>query len=528
VQCGAALTTVTVLAAAAVVSATGVATATSTWTGYHADGSRTGDDPSEQPLDPATAAWRAALGGAVYGQPVVADGRIFAATENDRVVALDPRTGAVLWSRTIGTPLSDVTQVAGCGDIDPLGITSTPVIDTATHTLYVVGEIATGDTVHHELVGFDTATGQETVSDDVDPPLPAGEAPAQLLQRAGLALANGRVYVAFGGNDGDCGNYHGWVVGVEEAGAPDAVSFEVASDGEGGAIWESGGAPAVDAAGDLWVTTGNANPDPPEGGPDPKRYTESVVELSPTLVPVGSFKDRVAGGDEDLATGNPVLLPGDEVFSVGKTDIGYVLRRSDLTQVAAIHGVCGSDPDGGPAFDAGRNTMFVPCREGGIQQLDLSDDTVGPKLAGANSAPIIVGGDLWAAQYPSGNLTEYDATTGATVQTLQAGAVPNFASPSAALGLLMIGTDTGVTAFDGPTGLPSLNSTATPTSTAGNTAHGGGSSPVAAAPTGNGDSSGTAVLILVIAVAALAVATALTVLIRRRRARPDGGRPSQS
>jgi polyvinyl alcohol dehydrogenase (cytochrome) len=94
--------------------------------------------------------------------------------------------------------------------------------------------------------------------------------------------------------------------------------------------------------------------------------------------------------------------------------------------------------------------MFVPCRAGGIQELDLNDDTVGPRLAGANSAPILVGDDLWAARYPTGTLTEHDATTGATVQTLQTGPVPNFASPSAALGLVMIGTDRGVTAFTGP------------------------------------------------------------------------------
>jgi polyvinyl alcohol dehydrogenase (cytochrome) len=430
----------------------GVASATSTWTGYHGGASRTGDDPSEPRLDPAHTAWRAALGGAVYGQPVVADGRIFAATEDDRVVALDPRTGAVRWSRTIGTPLTDVARVAGCGDIDPLGITSTPAVDTATHTVFVVGEVAVGRTIHHQLVGFDTRTGRRTVSDDVDPPLPAGESAAQLLQRAGLAVANGRVYVAYGGNDGDCGHYHGWVVGVKETGPPRPVVFEAAPDGEGGAIWESGGAPAVDPAGDVWVTTGNANPDPPQGGPDPKRYTESVVELSPTLVVRASFKDAVAGGDEDLATGNPVLLPGGDVFSVGKTDIGYVLRRSDLTPVAAIHAICGSDPDGGPAFDAALDTMFVPCRDGGVEKVDLGAGTVGPKLVGANSAPIVVGRDVWAAQYPDGTVTEYDAASGRTVQTLQAGPVPSFASPSAALGLVMIGTDTGVTAFAGPGG----------------------------------------------------------------------------
>ncbi len=435
--------------AASTTSAASTAPGTSTWLGYHADPARTGAVAADPALATATKAWSADLGGAVYGQPVVGDGRIYAATENDRVVALNPRTGAVEWSASLGRPLTDVDAVAGCGDIDPLGITSTPVLDVATGVLYVVGEVSDGHgAVHHQLEGLNAATGAVVVSDDVDPPLPAGERAANLLQRAGLALANGRVYVAYGGNDGDCGHYHGWVVGVAEHGAPAMVSFEVAADGEGGAVWEAGGAPAVDAAGNLYVTTGNANPDPPQGGPDPKRYTESVVKLSPRLLPLAAFKDVIAGGDEDLATGNPVLLPDGDVFAIGKTDVGYVLRQANLAKVAAITGICGSDPDGGPAYDAATDRIFVPCKGGGIQEVDLATRTVGPRLAGANGAPILVGTELWAAQYPTGTITGYDARSGHAIHTVSVGApVPTFASPSTGLGLLLIGTRTGVTAF---------------------------------------------------------------------------------
>ena len=272
--------------------------------------------------------------------------------------------------------------------------------------------------------------------------------PAQLLQRASLALGNGRVYISYGGNDGDCGTYNGWVVGVEETGPADPVSFEVAADGHGGAIWESGGAPALDAAGHIFVTTGNANPDPPQGGPDPKKYTESVVELSPDLAPIASYKDRVAGGDDDLATGNPVLLPDGDLFAVGKTDIGFVLRQSDLSQVAAIDGVCGSDPDGGPAYDPVTNRMFVPCRGGGIQVIDLSSRTLGPRLSGADSAPIVIGAHLWALNHSSGTLAEFDTASGRLLQTIQIKAsTPIFNSPSTALGLLLVPTTTGVTAL---------------------------------------------------------------------------------
>ncbi|HEX4430430.1 MAG TPA: PQQ-binding-like beta-propeller repeat protein [Frankiaceae bacterium] len=423
---------------------------TSAWPGYHFDQARTAAVPAGASLAKATRAWAADLGGAVYGQPLIADGKIIAATETNRVVALNPSDGKVLWSASLGSPLTDVQSAAGCGNIDPLGITSTPVIDTASGTVYVVGEVASAGTVHHQLEGLRIATGAVTLSENVDPPLPSGESPVNLLQRASLALANGRVYVSYGGNYGDCGSYHGWVVGVEQSGAANKISFEVASDGEGGAIWQSGGAPAVDASGNLYVTTGNANPDPPEGGPDPKKYTESVVKLSPDLKPLASFKDQVAGGDEDLSTSNPVLLPNGTLFATGKTQIGFVLTQSDLSQKAAIKGVCTSDPDGGPAYDAATNRLFVPCRQGGIQVIDLTTNKAGAVLSGANSSPILIGTSVWAAQYRDGKLTEYDAPSGKTLQSLDVGSqVPNFTSPSYGLGLLLVGTTSGVTALHG-------------------------------------------------------------------------------
>ena len=116
--------------------------------------------------------------------------------------------------------------------------------------------------------------------------------------------------------------------------------------------------------------------------------------------------------------------------------------------MSSIRGVCGSDPDGGPAFDAATDRIYVPCRGGGIQEVDLATDSVGPILPGANSAPILVGSRLWAAQYPGGTLTEFDTTTRAVIQSLSVGgALPHFATPSASLGMLFLGTLQGVTVF---------------------------------------------------------------------------------
>jgi hypothetical protein len=166
-------------------------------------------------------------------------------------------------------------------------------------------------------------------------------------------------------------------------------------------------------------------------------------------VPIASYKDRTAGGDEDLATGNPVLLPNGELFAVGKTDIGYVLRQSGLTLVAAIHGVCGSDPDGGPAYDSATNRMFVPCQGGGIQIVNLATLSLGPRLSGANSAPIVIGSHVWALNRTTGALAEFDTSTGKLQQSIKiAATTPSFNSPSTALGLLLVPTATGVTALN--------------------------------------------------------------------------------
>lgn len=423
--------------------------AQTSWTAYHANDARTGAvRAGATPLTPSRLAWSVDLGGAVRGQPLVVDGRIIAATETNRVVALDPASGKVLWSRTIGAPLRNVAQVAGCGNIDPLGITSTPVADVSMRTIYVVGEIDDGGgAVHHQLVGLDLSTGRTRVSSSADPPLPSGQRAVHLLQRAGLALRAGVVYVPYGGNLGDCGTYHGWVVGVDTTGKKPKSAFEVAPGSEGGAIWSSGGAPAIDTDGNIYVSTGNANPFP-SVTPDPARYAESVLKLSPELRLRADFKDPRASGDEDLATGNPVLLPGGEVFSVGKTDVGYFLDRRDLHLVATVSGVCGSDPDGGPAYDAGTGRLFVPCRAGGIQVIDVATHRLGPRLKGADSAPIVIGKQLWALDSESDRLTTYDIARLKQVQSLQVGAdVPVFASPSTGAGLVLVGTTRGVTAF---------------------------------------------------------------------------------
>ena len=443
-------------------TAAGSAPAPSSWTTYQNGEARLGAASPQPALTPIRMAWTAPLdGAAVYGQPLVAGGRVLVATEADDVYAIDAHDGSVVWSVHIGTPLRDVVAAAGCGDVEPLGVTSTPVVDPARGLLYVVGEVSTNGSppVHHVMVTIDIRSGKVVRTQDADPPLPAGEDPVHLLQRAGLALGNGRVYVGYGGQYGDCGTYHGWLVAMPEVSsgspvvAPTKTAFDVTPLGTGGAIWQGGAAPSIGSDGSVYASTGNPNSD----GPAP--WAESVVKLPAALAasPLASFRDQAATGDLDLSAGDPVLLPGGELFTAGKADVGYVLRQSDLGLVATIpSAVCGSDPDGGIAFDAALDRLYVPCRDGGLQEVDLATNTRGWRSGQVNSTPILVNGDLWALSYRGGRLEEVDPSSGHVLSDVSVGrSVPNFASPSAADGLLLVPTNAGIVAFSGPGGAPS-------------------------------------------------------------------------
>lgn len=431
--------------------------ASATWSTYQVTTDRWGVAPGPAPLTPLHLAWRNGLdGAAVYGQPLMVNGKVVVATEDDDLYALDARTGTIDWHVSLGAPLQNAPSAAGCGDIDPLGITSTPVIDAAAGVVYAVGEVSNHGSppVRHEMVAVDLAGGRVLRTNDVDPPLPAGENPIHLLQRASLALGNRRVYAGYGGQYGDCGTYHGWLVAAPTVGdAPTAGSattstaFDVTPSSTGGAIWQSGAAPAIGAGGPLYVTSGNPN----SGGPAP--WSDAALELGPDLgaSPLAAFQDRAATGDLDLGTGAPVLLPNGEVFVAGKTETGFVLRQSDLALQATIRGtVCGSDPDGGSAFDAGLDTLYVPCHDGGIQEIDLARGATGWKAGHANSTPVLAGGRLWALEYPGGTLQELDPSDGTVLYSTSVGAeVPTFASLSVVGGLVLVPTRQGVAAFAG-------------------------------------------------------------------------------
>jgi outer membrane protein assembly factor BamB len=411
------------------------------WPEYHGNAARTGVARGLPPAGRLSVAWSLRLDGAVYGQPLVIGGTVIAATENDTVYGLARATGRVLWHTHLGTPVPLSAQP--CGNIDPLGITGTPVYDRSDRLVYVVAQ-ATGP--RHLLAGLRLSDGQVVVRREI--PVPDGH-PAFDQQRAALALEDGRVYVAFGGHLGDCGPYIGSVVAVPHAGSGPNLSYRVPTAREGG-IWDPGG-PVIGPDGTIYVSVGNgAATRPPFDGSD------SVTALSPALRRTGLFAPDTWAADNasdlDLSSMSPALLPGGRVLAVGKRGTGYLLSTARLGGIGgqlAQGRIC---PAFGAAAVAGA-VAYVPCEGGGMAAVAVANDQLKVLWRGpgpASGSPVVGGGAVWVADWDAGTLYELAQASGTIQQRIGLGsALPHFASPSLSGSLVLLGTMSGVVAVAG-------------------------------------------------------------------------------
>ena len=434
------------------------------WTTYRHDAARTGIDPDRTiPVRPAQAWQTHELDGEVYAQPLVYGSSVFVATENDTVYRLDAATGRIVWSRHLGTP--EPSSAAPCGDISPsIGITSTPVVDPAADRIYAVGAVSAGGEVHHELFAFDLGSGHPIGGFPirVDPRYPSGGAAVNQLQRAGLALDAGRILIGYGGNDGDCNTYWGWLVSAPTNGTAALTAFQADADYTEGAIWAGGNAPPVNAGGDLFVSTGNGSGDATS---DPE-YGDSVVKLNASASPLDWWAppdwQSLDSSDADLGSGMPTLLPGGFVFQSGKDGNGYLLNGGSLGHVGApageVSGFCSGGSYGGSIYDPANSTIYAACSDG-LQALSLgsgsppslSEKTGFAPRSSASGPPTIAAGRVWVTDYGSGSLDGLDPSSGATKSHFpipeNGSDVNHFASPSAGDGRLFVASGDQVTAF---------------------------------------------------------------------------------
>ncbi len=324
------------------------------------DNLRTGWDPHEPGLSPATVAgptfgqlFDARLSGQIYAQPVIAGHVLIVATESNHVYGLNAATGAVLWSRYLGPPESAATL--GCSDLAPsVGVTSTPVYDSATGSIYLVAVV--DDTPapappHVYAYAISAQTGAVRTGWPVaihgSPVNEPGAVfnPLTERQRASLLLVNGSVYAAFASYC-DFQPYAGYVAGVNTSTRKQTLWTDEAglTDSQGG-IWQSGGGLMSDGTGRIFLSTGNGVSPPPGAGTSPlPELGDSVVRLS--VGPAGGLSaadyfspanaPTLDATDADFGSGAPVGLPfGTSSYphllvQVGKDGRVFLLNRDNL------------------------------------------------------------------------------------------------------------------------------------------------------------------------------------------------------
>lgn len=411
-------------------------TSSADWTTYHANNRRTGYIPGTPDPHNLSKIWSAQLDGSVYAEPLVVNNLVIVATEGDSLYALDPNTGNIQWHTNVGTPVP--LSSLPCGNIDPLGITGTPVYDPATGLVFAVAEIS-GPA--HILVGLDAKTGQVKVRRLVDTD---GMDPRAHQQRPALALANGMVYFTYGGLDGDCSDYIGRVVASRTNGQGPLLVYTVPTPREGG-IWATPG-PSIDASGNLFVSVGNGAIT--NGQWD---HSDSVLKLSPTLQLEDAFAPSNWGqenaNDEDLGSQGPALLPGNFVFIAGKSGNGYILNANNLGGVGGSideQSVCHSF--GGTATVG--STIFVPCTNGLLQiSVDASGHMHQGWQASGNivGSPVVGGHTVYSFSY--GVMHALNMNTGQLVASLHVGTSNRFVSPTIYGTSIFIGTNNGITAI---------------------------------------------------------------------------------
>ena len=347
---------------------------------YHNDNARTGQNTNETILTPAAVAstnfgriFSQPVDGYVYAQPLVVTnvtipGKgvhdvVYVATEHDSVYAFDANSNTpALWHVSFINPASGITSVdseeMSCDDLVPeVGITSTPVIDLASGTIYVSAKTKemTNNVggYYHRLHALDLTTGAEKfggpvamqasvvgTGDGVDGTGHVSFDPLRQFNRSALLLNKGVVYIASASH---CDNrpYHGWILGYNSATLTLSNSFNTTPNGAWGGVWQSGCGPASDSSNNVYCITGNGTFDASTNND----YGDTFLKLSATnglkvadyFTPYNqAYLDSL---DLDLGSGGAIVLP-DEVgggttnqhliVGAGKAGTVYLINRENM------------------------------------------------------------------------------------------------------------------------------------------------------------------------------------------------------
>jgi Ricin-type beta-trefoil lectin domain-like/PQQ enzyme repeat len=349
---------------------------------FHNDNARTGQDLAETILTPARVnaatfgkLLNIVLDGKVDAQPLYVSGLavpglgihnvVFAATEHDSVYAFDANSGQIVWQVSLLGAGETTSDARTCGQVVPeIGITATPVIDLTAGphgTIYLVAmsKDANGN-YYQRLHALDITTGAEEFGGPrvVQAAYPGTGAnssngqvifdPKQYKSRPGLLLLNGIVYTSWGSHC-DIGLYTGWLIGYDRLTLQQTSIFNFAPNGSRAALWNSGGAPASDVQGNIFVSVANGTFDTTlnaQGLPASGDFGNAFVKLSlasgaPAPIDYWTMynSETESGTDTDLGSGGIMLLPDEAdvnggihhlAVGAGKDTNLYVVDRDNM------------------------------------------------------------------------------------------------------------------------------------------------------------------------------------------------------
>ena len=297
--------------------------------------------------------------GQIYAQPLYVSNLsipnkglrnlVYVATMKNKVYAFDaddPSDSDPLWQKDLGSgvPWQDTGALAP--DINgEIGITGTPVIDASTETIYLVAKTKDSNTYVQYLHALDIVTGAPRPYSPVviEASVPgSGDSsiggrvsfnPLKQLNRSGLLLLNGTLYIPFGAH-ADSDPYHGWILGYNAATLQQVAVFNVTPNGGRAGIWQAGAGLVADDRGYIYVMTGNGTFNYHIGGKD---LGDSFVKLdsAKALSVVDWFtpynQDYINERDLDLGSSRPLLLPGtDLMIGGGKEGTLYLLNAQNM------------------------------------------------------------------------------------------------------------------------------------------------------------------------------------------------------
>lgn len=432
---------------------------------------------------------------------------LIVASEHDTVYAIDADKGTTLWNTSMLQSGESTSDTRGCYQVEPeIGITSTPVIDRTrgpNGTVYVVAMSKSGSTYHQRLHALDLAQGTELFGGpaEVQAKYPGtGDNtngtdvifdPAQYEERAGLLGLNGVIYTTWTSHC-DIRPYTGWVISYDGSTLAQTSVLNLTPNGNEGAIWMSGGAPAADDSGNIYILDANGTFDTTlnaSGFPSKGDYGNAFLKLSTTgnqLAVADYFEmsnqGSENGSDGDLGSGSPIVLPDLKdtlgntkhlAVGAGKDKNLYVVDRDSMGKFDAtrnniyqeIPGAFSDAVFSAPAFFNG--TVFMGSVGGPLQGFTTTNAQLAPVAKTSNSfaypganPSISANGTsnaiVWAVEnsnpailhaYDSSTLKELYNSTQASGGRDQFGAGNKFITPMIANGKVFVGTPNGVAVF---------------------------------------------------------------------------------